>query len=59
MRVEPIIDIQSVELEHEDDDDDVDITKDKLNKFINGLNKMYSDVDKDFKENPNCFKIHK
>lgn len=57
VRVEPIIDIQSVELEHEDDDDDVDITKDKLNKFINGLNKMYSDVDKDFKENPNCLKF--
>ena len=59
-RVEPIIDSQSIsdiqpeELENEDDD--VDITKDKLNKFITALKKMYSEIEKDFKENPTLLK---
>ena len=58
--MEPIIDSQSIsdiqpeELENEDDD--VDITKDKLNKFITALKKMYSEIEKDFKENPTLLK---
>jgi len=51
---ETIFDFQQVELENEDDD--VDITQDKISKFINMLNKMYSDVEKDFKENPTLLK---
>jgi len=49
-----ITDIQPVELENEDDD--VDITQDKIKNVVNLIKKLYSDVDNDFKENPNLLK---